>query len=133
MVATIYIIASSHGNLTHEHRNSHTADTLWTHRGHTADTLRTLPSFLPFCSSFLLFFSSSFLRSGRVKLASKKNFLLSVRPDDHWLEEEFGTKPILRFGKVTKDRFALDYRYPLSAYTALGIALSAFANKLVVT
>jgi hypothetical protein len=103
-------------------------DTPWTHCGHTADF-----AFFPSLPSFLLFFSSSFLRSGRVKLASKKNFLLSVRPDDHWLEEEFGTKPILRFGKVTKDRFALDYRYPLSAYTALGIALSAFANKLVVT
>ena len=91
------------------------------------------PSFLLVFFSSLLFYLSAFLHSGRVKLASKKNFLLSVRPDDHWLEEEFGTKPILRFGKVTKDRFALDYRYPLSAYTALGIALSAFANKLVVT
>lgn len=72
--------------------------------------------------------------NGRVKMPSKKNFILSVDPENDSLAHEFGAKTvILRFGKVTKDRFALDCRNPLSPMQALAIALTSFAKKLIVT
>ena len=72
--------------------------------------------------------------NGRVKMPSKKNFILSVDPENDSLVHEFGAKTvILRFGKVTKDRFALDCRNPLSPIQALAIALTSFAKKLIVT
>ena len=37
------------------------------------------------------------------------------------------------FGKVTKHIFSLDYREPLSAVQVLAVALSSFADKLMVT
>eukprot|EP00658_Telonema_sp_P-2_P071674 TRINITY_DN60904_c0_g1_i1.p1 TRINITY_DN60904_c0_g1~~TRINITY_DN60904_c0_g1_i1.p1 ORF type:complete len:397 (+),score=83.56 TRINITY_DN60904_c0_g1_i1:90-1193(+) len=63
--------------------------------------------------------------SGRVKKASVKNFILSP-PDqpDH---------QILLFGKVTSDRFACDFRHPLSPCTAFAIALSSLTRKVAVT
>ena len=55
--------------------------------------------------------------SGRVKRASKKNFLLVAKPgfdtfEDHLDEstQEIGGKTYLRFGKFTKHRFILDFR-----------------------
>eukprot|EP00937_MAST-01D_sp_MAST-1D-sp2_P006740 g6740.t1 len=62
---------------------------------------------------------------GRVKLASKKNFQLinSDEPD----------KVLMLFGKVTKNRFTLDFRPPMTVTKALHVALSTFADKLAVT
>lgn len=81
---------------------------------------------------------------GRVTVASVKNFQLiaatSPAPDapvpsqpppqptqpthsDH-------DKIILQFGKVGKDMFTMDYRYPLSAFQAFAICLSSFDTKL---
>ena len=37
------------------------------------------------------------------------------------------------FGKAAKHRFSLDYRAPLTAIQAMSIALTSFADKLVVT
>ena len=72
--------------------------------------------------------------SGRVKAASKRNFMLVIQQDNAELVSEFGSKvPVLRFGKISKDRYALDFRYPLSPVQALGIALTTFASKLMVT
>ncbi|BDA43848.1 probable protein king tubby at C-terminar half [Coccomyxa sp. Obi] len=59
---------------------------------------------------------------GRVTQASVKNFQLAAADD---LETV-----LLQFGKVGKDMFTLDYRWPLSAVQAFGIALSSFDNKL---
>jgi tubby-related protein 1 len=77
---------------------------------------------------------------GRVTVASVKNFQLVAAtqpaagaptpsqpapppPPDH-------DKVILQFGKVAKDMFTMDYRYPLSAFQAFAICLSSFDTKL---
>nr|KYP61425.1 Tubby-like F-box protein 8 [Cajanus cajan] len=77
---------------------------------------------------------------GRVTVASVKNFQLiaSTQPaagagapvpssqpaqSDH-------DKIILQFGKVGKDIFTMDYRYPLSAFQAFAICLTSFDTKL---
>nr|GMD92857.1 tubby-like F-box protein 8 [Ipomoea batatas] len=79
---------------------------------------------------------------GRVTVASVKNFqLIAAAPPpppppaggpttsqppsqpDH-------DKIILQFGKVGKDMFTMDYRYPLSAFQAFAICLSSFDTKL---
>ncbi|KAF5749210.1 tubby-like F-box protein 8 [Tripterygium wilfordii] len=74
---------------------------------------------------------------GRVTVASVKNFQLIAdtqpaagaptpsqpAPTDH-------DKIILQFGKVGKDMFTMDYRYPLSAFQAFAICLSSFDTKL---
>ena len=72
--------------------------------------------------------------AGRVKEPSKRNFMLVIQQDDAALVSEFGQKtPLLRFGKISKDRYALDFSYPLSPVQAMGIALTTFAQKLMVT
>ncbi|XP_024310583.1 tubby-like F-box protein 14 isoform X2 [Brachypodium distachyon] len=77
---------------------------------------------------------------GRVTVASVKNFQLVAStqpaaaapapsqpaptlPSEH-------DKVILQFGKVAKDMFTMDYRYPLSAFQAFAICLSSFDTKL---
>ncbi|ONK71020.1 uncharacterized protein A4U43_C04F3890 [Asparagus officinalis] len=79
---------------------------------------------------------------GRVTVASVKNFQLialseqpaagapvpssqpaAPPPPDH-------DKILLQFGKVAKDMFTMDYRYPLSAFQAFAICLSSFDTKL---
>ncbi|KAE8684482.1 Detected protein of unknown function [Hibiscus syriacus] len=40
-------------------------------------------------------------------------------------------KVILQFGKIGKDIFTMDYRYPLSAFQAFAICLSSFGTKPV--
>lgn len=76
---------------------------------------------------------------GRVTVASVKNFQLIAatcpagaptpsqqqpgQPSDQ-------DKVILQFGKVGKDMFTMDYRYPLSAFQAFAICLSSFDTKL---
>ncbi|KAK1930310.1 Tubby-like F-box protein 3 [Phytophthora citrophthora] len=68
---------------------------------------------------------------GRVKVASKKNFLLVGNDtNEHGDEVEITA---LRFGKVSKTRFTLDYAAPLAPIQALSVACSAFANKRAVT
>jgi hypothetical protein len=37
---------------------------------------------------------------------------------------------ILQFGKVARDTFTMDYRYPLSAFQAFAICLTSFDTKL---
>lgn len=83
---------------------------------------------------------------GRVTVASVKNFQLiaattqgnnnagapapapaqagsSQQSSDH-------DKILLQFGKVGKDMFTMDYRYPLSAFQAFAICLTSFDTKL---
>nr|DAD31231.1 TPA_asm: hypothetical protein HUJ06_010082 [Nelumbo nucifera] len=67
---------------------------------------------------------------GRVTVASVKNFQLVASVDPSLnvslAEQE---KVILQFGKIGKDIFTMDYRYPLSAFQAFAICLSSFDTK----
>ncbi|GMI69805.1 tubby like protein 3 [Hibiscus trionum] len=66
---------------------------------------------------------------GRVTVASVKNFQLVASPE----AEPAGPvheKIILQFGKVGKDLFTMDYRYPISAFQAFAICLSSFDTKI---
>ncbi|XP_028801007.1 tubby-like F-box protein 8 [Neltuma alba] len=74
---------------------------------------------------------------GRVTVASVKNFQLiaaaqpaasASTPSQPAPSEQ--DKIILQFGKVGKDLFTMDYRYPLSAFQAFAICLSSFDTKL---
>ncbi|URE12418.1 tubby-like F-box protein [Musa troglodytarum] len=67
---------------------------------------------------------------GRVTVASVKNFQLVAAVDPSYgvspAEQE---KVILQFGKIGKDIFTMDYRYPLSAFQAFAICLTSFDTK----
>ncbi|XP_038701335.1 tubby-like F-box protein 5 isoform X2 [Tripterygium wilfordii] len=67
---------------------------------------------------------------GRVTVASVKNFQLvaAVEPS-HNVPAAEKEKVILQFGKIGKDIFTMDYRYPLSAFQAFAICLSSFDTK----
>jgi len=85
---------------------------------------------------------------GRVTVASVKNFqliaapLLDAVPSELTQQAQQQTQPsssssasdhdkvILQFGKVAKDMFTMDYRYPLSAFQAFTICLTSFDTKL---
>ncbi|KAF7828873.1 tubby-like F-box protein 2 [Senna tora] len=69
---------------------------------------------------------------GRVTVASVKNFQLVAAVDPaHNVSAEEQEKVILQFGKIGKDIFTMDYRYPLSAFQAFAICLSSFDSKPV--
>ncbi|XP_022760493.1 tubby-like F-box protein 3 [Durio zibethinus] len=65
---------------------------------------------------------------GRVTVASVKNFQLVASPENGPSGPEH--KIILQFGKVGKDLFTMDYRYPISAFQAFAICLSSFDTKI---
>ncbi|KAL6906123.1 hypothetical protein ACP4OV_003724 [Aristida adscensionis] len=77
---------------------------------------------------------------GRVTVASVKNFqLVAASQPAAGAPTPSQTAPppapdhekvILQFGKVAKDMFTMDYRYPLSAFQAFAICLSSFDTKL---
>ncbi|KAL8196764.1 hypothetical protein R6Q57_024527 [Mikania cordata] len=76
---------------------------------------------------------------GRVTVASVKNFqLVAAIPPRAAVPPQTAQAPpqsshdkvILQFGKVGKDIFTMDYRYPLSAFQAFAICLSSFDTKL---
>lgn len=76
---------------------------------------------------------------GRVTIASVKNFQLIATssqppatgaPTVSQPAPSDQDKVILQFGKVAKDMFTVDYRYPLSAFQAFAICLSSFDTKL---
>ncbi|KAL9317654.1 hypothetical protein ACSQ67_014171 [Phaseolus vulgaris] len=82
---------------------------------------------------------------GRVTVASVKNFQL-IAATSMTAPAPIGSGPtlshppqssssdhdkiILQFGKVGKDMFTMDYRYPLSAFQAFAICLTSFDTKL---
>lgn len=66
---------------------------------------------------------------GRVTVASVKNFQLVASPPNGQSGPEY-EKVILQFGKVGKDVFTMDYRYPISAFQAFAICLSSFDTKI---
>ena len=59
---------------------------------------------------------------GRVTESSVKNFQLC--------SSETGEDVVLQFGKVGKDRFSMDVRYPLSIYQAFSICVACMDRKL---
>jgi tubby-related protein 1 len=59
---------------------------------------------------------------GRVTQASVKNFQVIHNTDPDYI--------IMQFGRVGEDVFTLDFRYPMCALQAFGIALSSFDGKL---
>ncbi|KAH9693025.1 Tubby-like F-box protein 5 [Citrus sinensis] len=67
---------------------------------------------------------------GRVTVASVKNFQLvaAAEPNQNVSVAE-QERVILQFGKIGKDIFTMDYRYPLSALQAFAICLSSFDTK----
>ncbi|XP_019433366.1 PREDICTED: tubby-like F-box protein 8 [Lupinus angustifolius] len=74
---------------------------------------------------------------GRVTVASVKNFQLIAdtqpvagAPTPSQPAQSDYDKVILQFGKVGKDMFTMDYRYPLSAFQAFAICLTSFDTKL---
>lgn len=74
---------------------------------------------------------------GRVTVASVKNFQLVASTSESATElsvqsasQSDNEKVLLQFGKVGKDTFTMDYRYPLSAFQAFAICLSSFDTKL---
>lgn len=76
---------------------------------------------------------------GRVTVASVKNFQLIAAtqppasngaPSGSQPNQPEHDKVILQFGKIGKDMFTMDYRYPLSAFQAFAICLSSFDTKL---
>lgn len=69
--------------------------------------------------------------NGRVTVASVKNFQLvaSVENGGGGRRQEH-ENVILQFGKVGKDAFTMDYRYPISAFQAFAICLSSFDTKI---
>ncbi|KAL6971355.1 Tubby-related protein 3 [Sarracenia purpurea var. burkii] len=67
---------------------------------------------------------------GRVTVASVKNFQLVASPENGQAAGPAHEKVILQFGKVGKDMFTMDYRYPLSAFQAFAICLSSFDTKI---
>ncbi|GMH01028.1 hypothetical protein Nepgr_002867 [Nepenthes gracilis] len=75
---------------------------------------------------------------GRVTIASVKNFQLIAgstqpaagAPTTAQPTQSYHDKVLLQFGKVGKDIFTMDYRYPLSAFQAFTICLSSFDTKL---
>ncbi|CDY65687.1 BnaC08g46700D [Brassica napus] len=72
---------------------------------------------------------------GRVTVASVKNFQLMAAAaeagKDMNIPEEEQERVILQFGKIGKDTFTMDYRYPISAFQAFAICLSSFDTKPV--
>ncbi|MCO5587286.1 hypothetical protein L7F22_041233 [Adiantum nelumboides] len=72
---------------------------------------------------------------GRVTVASVKNFQLVAANTSEPTQPPRSSqndydKVLLQFGKVGKDMFTMDYRYPLSAFQAFAICLSTFDTKL---
>ncbi|KAL6902141.1 hypothetical protein ACP4OV_005017 [Aristida adscensionis] len=66
---------------------------------------------------------------GRVTVASVKNFQL-VASDETGPGNQENDKVILQFGKIGKDLFTMDYRYPISAFQSFAICLSSFDTKI---
>jgi hypothetical protein len=67
-----------------------------------------------------------------VTVASVKNFQLvaSDESDPTPSNQEEDDDVILQFGKIGKDLFTMDYRYPISAFQAFAICLSSFDTKI---
>ncbi|VDN08378.1 unnamed protein product [Thelazia callipaeda] len=59
---------------------------------------------------------------GRVTQASVKNFQIIHEADPKYI--------VMQFGRIGYDTFTMDFRYPLSALQAFGIAMTSFHGKI---
>ncbi|KAK6042972.1 Tub family protein [Cooperia oncophora] len=59
---------------------------------------------------------------GRVTQASVKNFQIIHDHDPDYI--------VMQFGRISDECFSMDFRYPLSALQAFGIAMTSFHGKL---
>uniref|UniRef100_A0A158PAW5 Tubby-like protein n=1 Tax=Angiostrongylus cantonensis TaxID=6313 RepID=A0A158PAW5_ANGCA len=59
---------------------------------------------------------------GRVTQASVKNFQIIHDRDPDYI--------VMQFGRISNECFSMDFRYPLSALQAFGIAMTSFHGKL---
>ncbi|XP_075982181.1 tub domain-containing protein ktub isoform X2 [Anticarsia gemmatalis] len=59
---------------------------------------------------------------GRVTQASVKNFQIVHDSEPDYV--------VMQFGRISEDVFTMDFRYPICALQAFGIALSSFDSKL---
>ncbi|CAI4229232.1 unnamed protein product [Auanema sp. JU1783] len=59
---------------------------------------------------------------GRVTQASVKNFQIIHPSDPEYI--------VMQFGRISEDTFSMDFRYPLSAIQAFGIAMTSFHGKI---
>ncbi|KAF0719851.1 Aste57867_741 [Aphanomyces stellatus] len=71
-----------------------------------------LPSWCSEVNSLIMKF-----HGGRIREASAKNFMLVLDDDDD--------KAVFQFGKFSKSKFSLDFRYPLAPIQAFAIGLSS--------
>lgn len=62
---------------------------------------------------------------GRVTKSSVKNFQLGC--------DELGDDTVLQFGRVDKNKFTMDYQYPLNAVQAFAICLASLDGKIADT
>ena len=61
--------------------------------------------------------------NGRVTQASVKNFQLVSEGDDH-------DRDVLQFGRVSANRFTMDFCWPLTAFQAFAICVTSLDSKL---
>ncbi|OQR97970.1 hypothetical protein ACHHYP_09375 [Achlya hypogyna] len=71
-----------------------------------------LPSWCSEVNSLIMKF-----HGGRIREASAKNFMLVLDDDDD--------KPVFQFGKYSKSKFSLDFRFPLAPIQAFAIGLTS--------
>lgn len=101
----------------------------------TSDRIRIgskLPVWCPEVNSLMLKF-----HGGRIREASAKNFMLmiedepvpSTRGDSGaaGLDPNGSNRVVMQFGKFSKSKFALDFRYPLAPVQAFAVGLSSCA------
>ena len=70
---------------------------------------------------------------GRVRWASVKNFQLCNVDSVHLMDTNNTNTPedvILQMGKYNANRFHVDFKYPMTAFQALGICLAQFARNV---
>jgi len=67
----------------------------------------------------------------RVTEGSLRNFALVPDPEDPEMASEFGRHAYVRFGMVTKARYAFDFRSPLSVVQAFALCVTTFLDKLL--
>lgn len=97
----------------------------------SSNDLRVLESKKPAWNSQAFAWTLAF--DGRVKKASKKNLLMVEKDTEELGDQGQEDKVYLRFGKISKNCFALDHSSSISPITALAIACTRFARKLAVT
>ncbi|KAG1702173.1 hypothetical protein DVH05_009963 [Phytophthora capsici] len=113
-------------------RNRH--QHIFTFEAPTSDRIKIgskLPVWCPEVNSLMLKF-----HGGRIREASAKNFMLMLdeEPTGSPVPDPTGNNRVLmQFGKFSKSKFALDFRFPLAPIQAFAIGLSSCAWNVKAT